>query len=99
VTALLALPRRLVLLLIIVERLFQASQDSGSRLKHGFELRLIDLADVCSQVIADFVKSLLHLLDMMFGIAVCRGCHGLAPVVARKTCRTQYGFHTAHQTP
>src|SRR5258705_8122942 len=71
-----SLPRRLVFLLVIAERLLEPAQHFGGHVEHGLELRLVDLADVGPQVIHHLLQALLHLLRVMARIGCGLGGHG-----------------------
>jgi hypothetical protein len=52
---------------------YQSTQNFGGGFEHRPEPRVVYLSNVFSQMIDDFLEALFHLLNMMFGIAVCVG--------------------------
>src|SRR3954468_3037561 len=67
-------PRRLVLALVVVERLGEAGQHLGRGLEHRLELRLVDLPDVLAQMSDVLLQAGFHLVRVVAGVALV-GAH------------------------
>jgi len=89
----LALPSLFALLLIVLEGLDQPTQYLGGRFEHRFELRLVNLDDIFSQVFSDFLEPLLHLLNVVLGVAVCWGRHELLLWLREKRAKRSVSSH------
>jgi hypothetical protein len=74
------------------ERRDEAAEHLGGSFAHRSELRLLDLFDIFSQMVADFPQPVLDFLNVISGVAAVVGSHDLAPWVEGKTYKLHYQF-------